>query len=626
MRYIALRVCASLFSLLAALLVGTIAFLMLTMGSFISGITFNGAGVAPLFNQTLWLGGLLAVFALFCLWQCLVMTFCARMKMTVRTLVGLAKSQVLPLVIAIGIAVFEGNTDNLRFFGLLFFVLLIQSLLMLALKADLQRGRLAGREREESGGMVREVDVRFEPARALKSFMKFFIMWPTAAIGVLLLACVAVNAFDQKLSQQAQDMMQVPANPYRPGDNLFIAMLGIDAPPGQDPIVYAEAKIRKFDEQAASFASGSDASTGQGGAPQGMPFYGNADPYNPVKVSVWRAAAAHRGEVGRLVEANAIAYRRYAALHDVPGFFDPTADTFNGNGGFIPIPLQIRNLYLASLALRLQSGSLAQQKEVLAALRSDIVMLRQILVESDRLVWKATASAYLQTDYFLLADMAADKSLDVINLAPEMDQLLSLSKLEDWQVGSTFAREFRRRIPIWKTAHAGTDAAARPRSVLEKAKDRLTAYFLKVNATANLSARDWADYAKAVDAKPQELSASYDDYRARRGEASAPGIGYVYNPTGKLLESVDMTSAAIYYDFALRGYDAAAVQRLARLVYEIRRQHVPAARVAAFIKQHPEWASHPVDGAAFSWNEATHEIAIHSVGTWKDDKRFSVVL
>jgi hypothetical protein len=79
-----------------------------------------------------------------------------------------------------------------------------------------------------------------------------------------------------------------------------------------------------------------------------------------------------------------------------------------------------------------------------------------------------------------------------------------------------------------------------------------------------------------------------------------------------------------YNDYLLRPYDAAALQRLVRLSFEIRRQHIAPSAVDAFMKLHPEWATHPADGRSFVWKPTVNEIAIQPVARQPEGRRFSV--
>jgi hypothetical protein len=76
----------------------------------------------------------------------------------------------------------------------------------------------------------------------------------------------------------------------------------------------------------------------------------------------------------------------------------------------------------------------------------------------------------------------------------------------------------------------------------------------------------------------------------------------------------------------LRAYDVAAYQRLIYLVFQLKRQHIVAADVASFMKAHPDWSTHPVDGKPFRWNAETAELAVNTLGEHPKDQRFGVTL
>ncbi len=632
MRQILLRAAAAIFSLCAALLIGGAAFALAALGSFFGDISLNGKPNFVPISYQLYLGvAPFFVFALVCLMHFAVLAFFPRRRFSLRTLMLLARLEVIALLIASGCLLFFANTDNHGIAALLFGVILVQSVLLWALTWTLPAAAAydSGDVLDARGGD----DFRFEPRRAFKSAVKYFLVWPLKAFSALLVAFIVLNGFDRKLSQQSQDMMQVPANPYKSGDNLYVAMLGIDAPPGQDTIRFAQDRIAAYEETQAAPAAengAKEAAKDKHAAAPTLPFYGNIEFCNPAKVSVWRAAATHRAEIERLVQTNAVLLQRYEALHEVPGFHDPTSRNISG-GVLLTMPGWIRKLYLAVLASKLQSGNVAQQKEALDDMRRDIIMLHQVMVESDQMLWKLIASAYLQADYLLLADMSADRSFELKNLTTELDRLLAPFNMADWRIGNTADDEFRQRLPLWKAARAGketlnnTDPDAHG-SVVGRAWNRALGLLVQVNATTNLSAQHWAALGRALNVSPQELAASHEAYLARERDDLSLGLGYLYNPAGKLLVAVDAQSSDVLYDYALRSYDAAAVQRLARLAYELRKQRIAPAGVGAFMQQHPQWASHPVDGRLFSWDPEKHALAVNPLGQWKHDQRLGVAL
>ena len=76
----------------------------------------------------------------------------------------------------------------------------------------------------------------------------------------------------------------------------------------------------------------------------------------------------------------------------------------------------------------------------------------------------------------------------------------------------------------------------------------------------------------------------------------------IYDPIGKILVAI---AAPAYENYIVRPYDAAALQRLVRLSFEIRRQRIAPSEIAGFMKLHPEWATHPADGRSFVWKPSS---------------------
>ena len=68
-------------------------------------------------------------------------------------------------------------------------------------------------------------------------------------LGLLALAVVlfgvafVVNGHDEPLSPPAMELLRPPVNPYRPEDNLYLAIEGFDAPPGESVIATGQARI-----------------------------------------------------------------------------------------------------------------------------------------------------------------------------------------------------------------------------------------------------------------------------------------------------------------------------------------------------------------------------------------------
>ena len=101
MRQILLRAAAAIFSLCAALLIGGAAFALAALGSFFGDISLNGKPNFVPISYQLYLGvAPFFVFALVCLMHFAVLAFFPRRRFSLRTLMLLARLEVIALLIA----------------------------------------------------------------------------------------------------------------------------------------------------------------------------------------------------------------------------------------------------------------------------------------------------------------------------------------------------------------------------------------------------------------------------------------------------------------------------------------------------------------------------------------------
>jgi hypothetical protein len=150
------------------------------------------------------------------------------------------------------------------------------------------------------------------------------------------------------------------------------------------------------------------------------------------------------------------------------------------------------------------------------------------------------------------------------------------------------------------------------------------AHFFKLNATENMGAEIAARWITLANSDPKEFEQNRQVFREwldKEGPHLTPS--YIYNPMGKILASI---AGAQYDSYPLRVYDVAAYQRLVYLAYQLKHQHVSTADVPSFLKAHPEWSTHPVDGKPFSWNAGSGELAVNTLGEHPKEQRFSVIL
>src|SRR5207244_5009547 len=86
--------------------------------------------------------------------------------------------------------------------------------------------------------------------------IRFLLKCSGLAIGglaliALLLYAVAwtMNLRDEPLTRESQALRVPPRDPYAPEDNIYLALAGLDAPPGESVIVVGLARIERFNRQ-----------------------------------------------------------------------------------------------------------------------------------------------------------------------------------------------------------------------------------------------------------------------------------------------------------------------------------------------------------------------------------------
>lgn len=465
-----------------------------------------------------------------------------------------------------------------------------------------------------------------ETLRFLRVFAKT-LAWLLGSTLALFLLLVVVNWSDEALTPEAEALLRPPPNPYKPEENLYLALLGFDAPPGQSPVAAGEARLAVYEDELAAGLENSDYMFPHLVEPRGrtLPFQGKLGVCQPLEDSCYAEVEFHKDEIAAALKANQELYDRYKRLHAMKGYYETGTPSFYMLVAYAPH--EVRQLYLADVALRIKADQPFRQKAALADLADDMRTWRRMLGGSGSLLSKMIATANLQGDYALLADVIADPEAEVDGYAAEIEPMLDVSDASGWKIGAIFAYEYRADAYLWEQMRAarGRRAAGGPagtsRRRWELFLDKIKPPFLKINATQNLHARVMMQLEKVADAAPGDYLAAWRAYRSWLSSNVGVGLNYIYNPSGKSLVAI---GAKAYEDYPLRVYDVAAFERLVRLGYEIRKQKIDDKSIPEFMRKHPEWATHPVDGRPFVWDEKKREIAVQTLGKQRKNRRFAI--
>lgn len=430
----------------------------------------------------------------------------------------------------------------------------------------------------------------------------------------LLLVWFGVNLFDQPLSASARAILVAPRNPYPPADNVYVALVGFDAPPGKSIITVGQDRIEEARRsRVRALANGNAGWVVAPSQPSArLQFNGNADTHSLLASPAWTAAKEQDARIADLTDANQELYRRYLSLHQMHGYFESGVDP--GTGLLATSPL--RSLFLLNTANGMQAGTPSQHEASVRDLAQDLRLWRTVLDGTGDMLTKMVAAQALHADLLLLGDMVTDPGCDLTLLQAHADSLLAPFSLRDWKIGNAYGVEMRSEAPMFAAIPRGASRAPWP----QRAEGWFGMRFLKVNATENLFAQRTERLRALADGDPAtypERTATYDAWvRHNLSRAS------FYNPVGRILIGL----SALNESFPGRVYDVAAFQRLVFLAYQLRLHHVRFADVAKFMVQHPEWSTHPVGRAPFHWDPASGRLALSPAGHESPGQIFALTL
>jgi hypothetical protein len=463
---------------------------------------------------------------------------------------------------------------------------------------------------------------RFEVLFHVLRVLRRIALWGVLALFALILAAFAINAFDERPSPQALALSQPPENRYKPEENIYVALAGFDAPAGQSVVTVGQARIARYNEQV-DLQLRDPLAVLTADDPLALKFAGSTDWCRPQELAFWGSLRGNGSKVAQLTDQNRELYQRYLALFALPGYYETGRPSPMAPYSYVPT--DVRHLFLANVSLRMQTGDDAQTRAALESLRQDIDLWHRMLTGEGAPISKLIATAYLQANFLVLADMIADPGVPI---PKDMDELLPKIDGSDWDIGESFAAEFRVHAFMYRQLRALSDSHWQPpdstnaQRVFNRLLSPIEGHFFKLNATENLYAKAVNELAGLAALDPSTFSSQRT--RSRKWEQDSAdffSLRTIYNPLGKTLVAI---AAPAYENYVLRPYDVAALQRLVRLSFEIRRQQIAPSAIPSFMKLHPEWSTHPADGRPFIWKPTTGEIAIQPVAQQPADRRFSV--
>ncbi len=447
-------------------------------------------------------------------------------------------------------------------------------------------------------------------------------LWLGAMLLVFAVAVVLINAFDEDLAPETLALLAAPPNPYPPETNLYLALAGVDAPPGTSTLAFGQAKIDDYEVKLQKGVKGF--MQHQEAPHQGaIAFRGTLSDLETLSGSVWDGIERCRAQIDRLIADNQDIYQRYLALRNAMGYYETETPSVYATPFLAPV--ELRRLFLSNFALRMKSGNRAKQAAALADMAGDLKVWRIMLTGDGSLISKMVAVASLHADFLLIGDMIADRQLDLSHWKNELDALTTPFAIGDWQIGSAIPREVRITTRMFDALNDDQEwllddnDQEESRSVWRRLANRASNHFFQKQATENRDARAKARLMKILNDSPSSLVESV--HAEDRSPEFSFGLDYLYNPVGKVLVAIGLSA---YLDYGLRAYDVAAVQRMLRLAYEVRFRQISVGEVHGFQSSQPEWARHPVSGEVFDFDSGTGRLSLKPVGPRPEGRRFNL--
>ncbi|HKW79917.1 MAG TPA: hypothetical protein VJQ49_02810 [Casimicrobiaceae bacterium] len=429
-----------------------------------------------------------------------------------------------------------------------------------------------------------------------------------AATLLALLLAVVVNLHDEEISPLARQMSRLEPHPIPVAGNAYVALLGLSAPAGADPLAEGARLVAERDEAAAR-----DPFSRQR-APRGERdqdddarpvFQGDRDlACDPLREPCLAFARARAAAIAALLAGNATLIERYLEARRMPVFVSaPIADQHRADAARSEVGL-VHALLLTGTMLDAQSGRLSA---ACAALGADGVLWRRALAGSATLGDKMGALRALSEDLRSVSELVAWPGFDAAACAPALGPLLAPLSRDEISFAEIFHSSF---VPTLRMLASWPDPAVsvEPEPWPERHLKETPVYdlFYRRNASINRSARLYADLSSLAEAPTTRFPAASAAFLAANRDLTAIGPAWMFNPLGRSLVGRHLT---LQVDYIAHGHGVAAYVALVRAELALKLASVAPADVPAFLERAGRDIRNPLDDAAFRWDPATRTLS-----------------
>lgn len=388
-----------------------------------------------------------------------------------------------------------------------------------------------------------------------------------------LLAFVLCNQFDEKLSPEAQALLDDFSHRAMPpaGQNAFYAMLGFRAPQGQDPWQagkhYWDAVDRywKIHPPTAQTMAGDflvNVPEVTGLPVPDLPACSRKEVPCLFELAA-KARLSNPASLYALEKQYAAALQRYRALRSYPDFASPEMQSNPLLAPYAHLPQEVRQLWRLSAGFRLSEG--LEIPATLDEIAADRLFWSKQAQVADSLISKISAHTYLQQNYRLLAEAAYSSPGNYLLNRADWDALLAPLPGKVFEMAAPLQRE---QVVLMQTL-AMMETANQPNSVLDKLYYKFSRLGFLPNATLNEVFRVRLPWKEAQDV-PAILANQQADRRRFEARCDMFRPTILYNPAGKILNCIGNVEPSTY---ALKIWRTEATRRLvAEYLYLLRAQ------------------------------------------------------
>lgn len=431
---------------------------------------------------------------------------------------------------------------------------------------------------------------------------------------VLVFAAVVtiINFHDEPTSPESKALLALAPDELRPDQNIYVALLGFNAPPGTSTIAWGESVSSAFNAKLSGPENDVGSQPDAASVAGTLKFVGKIGFCKPLFSSCWEHWQEYKSQTENLLRDNLELYNRYVALHGLAGYYETTSPSFEAP--FAYVPSDVRNLFVANFVARMHASSKIDRQAAMRDICADIQTWRIMLTAEGSILSKMIAIANLHGDFAVIGDMLADPALDVSDVAgPDFENTV-LVNARDWQIGNAFRSEFR-AINQFLSEMALSLETGKGKWIDPEEQHfwwrmhaaRIESHFLKLQATENLYALKMGQLQVLGNAPPAEFKMRMTQWREWEAtHAQTLGLQSLYNPLGRSMFDV---GSGIDDEYPERAQDLAAFERAVRLAYEIRMNRIANSDIPAYIR-HSELAMYPATGEEATWDATRSQLSV----------------